>query len=124
MLWFVVVQHSMVWCLFSCSFALGASVGDAGLQGARSLLTLVLSTDCCAVCCAVSWRAVCLLSYSFVLGGPVGDAGLTGRKIIVDTYGGWGAHGGGAFSGKDPTKVKGVAAMLPRLTAGPYYTNL
>lgn len=42
---------------------------------------------------------------SFVLGGPVGDAGLTGRKIIVDTYGGWGAHGGGAFSGKDPTKV-------------------
>jgi hypothetical protein len=42
---------------------------------------------------------------SFILGGPVGDAGLTGRKIIIDTYGGWGAHGGGAFSGKDPTKV-------------------
>ncbi|PAV90286.1 hypothetical protein WR25_25129 isoform A [Diploscapter pachys] len=41
---------------------------------------------------------------SFVIGGPMGDAGLTGRKIIVDTYGGWGAHGGGAFSGKDPTK--------------------
>lgn len=41
----------------------------------------------------------------FVIGGPQGDAGVTGRKIIVDTYGGWGAHGGGAFSGKDPTKV-------------------
>ena len=41
----------------------------------------------------------------FVIGGPQGDAGLTGRKIIVDTYGGWGAHGGGAFSGKDYTKV-------------------
>jgi len=40
-----------------------------------------------------------------VIGGPHGDAGLTGRKIIIDTYGGWGAHGGGAFSGKDPTKV-------------------
>ena len=40
-----------------------------------------------------------------MIGGPQGDAGLTGRKIIVDTYGGWGAHGGGAFSGKDPTKV-------------------
>ena len=41
----------------------------------------------------------------FVIGGPQGDAGLTGRKIIVDTYGGWGAHGGGAFSGKDFSKV-------------------
>jgi S-adenosylmethionine synthetase len=41
----------------------------------------------------------------FVIGGPMGDAGLTGRKIIVDTYGGMGRHGGGAFSGKDPTKV-------------------
>ena len=43
--------------------------------------------------------------FRFVIGGPHGDAGLTGRKIIIDTYGGWGAHGGGAFSGKDPTKV-------------------
>lgn len=41
----------------------------------------------------------------FVIGGPQGDAGVTGRKIIIDTYGGWGAHGGGAFSGKDPSKV-------------------
>merc|ERR1711967_124535 len=43
-------------------------------------------------------------SGKFIIGGPQGDAGLTGRKIIIDTYGGWGAHGGGAFSGKDPTK--------------------
>ena len=48
---------------------------------------------------------------SFVIGGPMGDAGLTGRKIIVDTYGGWGAHGGGAFSGKDPTKVCDVSFL-------------
>ena len=44
-------------------------------------------------------------SGAFVIGGPTGDAGLTGRKIIADTYGGWGGHGGGAFSGKDGTKV-------------------
>lgn len=46
----------------------------------------------------------------FTIGGPHGDAGLTGRKIIIDTYGGWGAHGGGAFSGKDSTKVRYVCA--------------
>lgn len=54
---------------------------------------------------------------SFVVGGPMGDAGLTGRKIIVDTYGGWGAHGGGAFSGKDPTKVDRSAAYAARWVA-------
>merc|ERR1712182_134126 len=48
-------------------------------------------------------------SGKFIIGGPQGDAGLTGRKIIIDTYGGWGAHGGGAFSGKDTTKVAGFA---------------
>jgi len=53
----------------------------------------------------------------FVIGGPHGDAGLTGRKIIVDTYGGWGAHGGGAFSGKDPTKVDRSAAYAARWAA-------
>lgn len=53
----------------------------------------------------------------FVIGGPHGDAGLTGRKIIVDTYGGWGAHGGGAFSGKDPTKVDRSAAYAARWVA-------
>lgn len=50
----------------------------------------------------------------FEIGGPHGDTGLTGRKIIVDTYGGWGAHGGGAFSGKDPTKVDRSAAYACR----------
>jgi S-adenosylmethionine synthetase len=53
----------------------------------------------------------------FVIGGPQGDAGTTGRKIIVDTYGGWGAHGGGAFSGKDPTKVDRSAAYAARWVA-------
>ena len=54
---------------------------------------------------------------SFVIGGPDGDAGLTGRKIIVDTYGGWAPHGGGAFSGKDPTKVDRSAAYAARYLA-------
>ena len=50
----------------------------------------------------------------FVTGGPQGDCGLTGRKIIVDTYGGWGGHGGGAFSGKDSTKVDRSASYMAR----------
>ena len=53
----------------------------------------------------------------FVIGGPMGDSGLTGRKIIVDTYGGWSRHGGGAFSGKDPTKVDRTAAYAARYLA-------
>ena len=53
----------------------------------------------------------------FVIGGPQGDAGLTGRKIIVDTYGGYSRHGGGAFSGKDPTKVDRSAAYMARYIA-------
>ena len=53
----------------------------------------------------------------FVIGGPHGDAGLTGRKIIVDTYGGYARHGGGAFSGKDPTKVDRSAAYAARYVA-------
>jgi S-adenosylmethionine synthetase len=53
----------------------------------------------------------------FVKGGPAADSGLTGRKIIVDTYGGWGRHGGGAFSGKDPTKVDRSAAYMARYIA-------
>jgi S-adenosylmethionine synthetase len=53
----------------------------------------------------------------FVIGGPMGDSGLTGRKIIVDTYGGMGRHGGGAFSGKDPTKVDRSAAYMARYIA-------
>ena len=54
---------------------------------------------------------------SFVIGGPLGDAGLTGRKIIVDTYGGMARHGGGAFSGKDPSKVDRSAAYAARYVA-------
>jgi S-adenosylmethionine synthetase len=53
----------------------------------------------------------------FVIGGPVGDCGLTGRKIIVDTYGGMARHGGGAFSGKDPSKVDRSAAYMARYVA-------
>ena len=53
----------------------------------------------------------------FVIGGPDGDTGLTGRKIIVDTYGGYSPHGGGAFSGKDPTKVDRSAAYMMRYIA-------
>jgi S-adenosylmethionine synthetase len=53
----------------------------------------------------------------FVIGGPAGDSGLTGRKIIVDTYGGYAPHGGGAFSGKDPTKVDRSAAYMARYAA-------
>ena len=52
-----------------------------------------------------------------MVGGPEGDSGLTGRKIIVDTYGGWGRHGGGAFSGKDPSKVDRSAAYMCRWVA-------
>jgi len=66
-------------------------------------------------------RSTCNLhinpSRKFIIGGPQGDAGLTGRKIIIDTYGGWGAHGGGAFSGKDPTKVDRSAAYACRWMA-------
>merc|ERR1712113_1279128 len=56
-------------------------------------------------------------SGKFIIGGPQGDAGLTGRKMGIDTYGGWGAHGGGAFSGKDPTKVDRSAAYICRQMA-------
>jgi S-adenosylmethionine synthetase len=62
-------------------------------------------------------------SGSFTIGGPTGDAGLTGRKIIVDTYGGWGGHGGGAFSGKDPTKVDRSAAYAARWVAKSLVAN-
>ena len=56
-------------------------------------------------------------SGKFIIGSPQGDAGLTGQKIIINTYGGWGAHGGGAFCGKDPTKVDRSAAYICRQMA-------
>jgi S-adenosylmethionine synthetase len=59
----------------------------------------------------------------FIIGGPTGDSGLTGRKIIVDTYGGWGGHGGGAFSGKDPSKVDRSAAYAVRWVAKSLVSN-
>ena len=59
----------------------------------------------------------------FVIGGPLGDSGLTGRKIIVDTYGGYARHGGGAFSGKDPTKVDRSASYMARFLAKNIVTN-
>jgi S-adenosylmethionine synthetase len=62
-------------------------------------------------------------SGAFVVGGPAADAGLTGRKIIVDTYGGWAPHGGGAFSGKDPTKVDRSAAYYARYVAKSLVAN-
>ena len=62
-------------------------------------------------------------SKSFIIGGPCGDAGLTGRKIIVDTYGGWGGHGGGAFSGKDSTKVDRSATYAARWVAKSLVAN-
>lgn len=65
----------------------------------------------------VNTRYVLNPSNLFIIGGPHGDAGLTGRKIIVDTYGGWGGHGGGCFSGKDPTKVDRSAAYSARWIA-------
>jgi S-adenosylmethionine synthetase len=65
----------------------------------------------------VNTRYVLNPSNIFIIGGPAGDAGLTGRKIIADTYGGWGGHGGGAFSGKDPTKVDRSAAYAARWIA-------
>eukprot|EP00335_Anophryoides_haemophila_P000337 CAMPEP_0204821682 /NCGR_PEP_ID=MMETSP1018-20131115/55548_1 /ASSEMBLY_ACC=CAM_ASM_000518 /TAXON_ID=46462 /ORGANISM="Anophryoides haemophila, Strain AH6" /LENGTH=65 /DNA_ID=CAMNT_0051941865 /DNA_START=716 /DNA_END=913 /DNA_ORIENTATION=+ len=62
-------------------------------------------------------------SGKFITGGPCGDAGLTGRKIIVDTYGGWGGHGGGAFSGKDSSKVDRSAAYAARWIAKSLVAN-
>jgi S-adenosylmethionine synthetase len=62
-------------------------------------------------------------SGKFIIGGPEADTGLTGRKIIVDTYGGWGAHGGGAFSGKDPSKVDRSAAYAARWIAKSLVAN-
>lgn len=64
-----------------------------------------------------STRIIINPSGSFIVGGPTADSGLTGRKIIVDTYGGWASHGGGAFSGKDPTKVDRSANYYARYVA-------
>jgi S-adenosylmethionine synthetase len=82
-------------------------------------LTKEVITPVCGKTGLMDDKTILLLNPSgrFVIGGPHGDAGLTGRKIIIDTYGGWGAHGGGAFSGKDPTKVDRSAAYAARWIA-------
>jgi S-adenosylmethionine synthetase len=81
---------------------------EINLKNGKTALTL-FNQDTCHLHINPSGR--------FIIGGPQGDAGVTGRKIIIDTYGGWGAHGGGAFSGKDPTKVDRSAAYICRQMA-------
>ncbi len=83
------------------------------------VITPVLDADYAEMYDAEALRESLLINPTgkFVIGGPVGDAGLTGRKIIVDTYGGAARHGGGAFSGKDPSKVDRSAAYAARYVA-------
>jgi S-adenosylmethionine synthetase len=85
----------------------------------RDVITPVLDADHADLYDAEKLRETLLINPTgkFVIGGPVGDAGLTGRKIIVDTYGGAARHGGGAFSGKDPSKVDRSAAYAARYVA-------
>jgi len=85
-----------------------ATLESIKLKSGLSALSIYSRTDC---------NLHINPSGKFIIGGPQGDAGLTGRKIIIDTYGGWGAHGGGAFSGKDPTKVDRSAAYACRWMA-------
>jgi len=85
-----------------------ATLGDITLKSGESALS-IFNEETCHLHINPSGK--------FIIGGPQGDAGLTGRKIIIDTYGGWGAHGGGAFSGKDPTKVDRSAAYITRQMA-------
>merc|ERR1712178_658208 len=87
---------------------MGATLQEITLKNGKPALTL-FSDDGTHLYINPSGR--------FIIGGPQGDAGLTGRKIIMGTYGGWGAHGGGAFSGKDPTKVDRSAASICRQMA-------
>jgi S-adenosylmethionine synthetase len=81
------------------------------------VVDVVLRGEHCPVPALPGLRVLLNPTGRFVTGGPQGDCGLTGRKIIVDTYGGMGRHGGGAFSGKDPTKVDRSAAYMARLLA-------
>lgn len=97
---------------------------DVTLEEIRSTLTeKVIKKVVPAELLTDATKLVINPSGSFVEGGPSADAGLTGRKIIVDTYGGWAPHGGGAFSGKDPTKVDRSAAYYARYVAKSIVAN-
>ena len=87
----------------------------AGLMMTRALKRLHLPDVTAYLIAGVLIGTYCI--GRFVIGGPAGDSGLTGRKIIVDTYGGYSRHGGGAFSGKDPTKVDRSACYAARYIA-------
>jgi len=91
--------------------------GTMSEKAKKELVAKIIKPVICQVAPEM-WRDdICFLinpTGRFVIGGPCGDTGLTGRKIIVDTYGGWGSHGGGAFSGKDPSKVDRSASYMAR----------
>lgn len=89
----------------------------------RNTLTEEVIKKVCPAEMLANTKIVINPSGSFVEGGPAADAGLTGRKIIVDTYGGWAPHGGGAFSGKDPSKVDRSAAYYGRFVAKSLVAN-
>ena len=91
------------------------------LVGSVGLMTFSIASSSTVAVPKDMWDASTALHVNptgrFVVGGPMGDTGLTGRKIIVDTYGGWSRHGGGAFSGKDATKVDRSASYMARWIA-------
>ena len=98
---------------------------DAGIDNETIKNTLIekVIKEVCPADMLTDTKFVINPSGSFVVGGPAADAGLTGRKIIVDTYGGWAPHGGGAFSGKDPSKVDRSAAYYGRYVAKSLVAN-
>ena len=91
---------------------------DVSLPDLReAVMELIIKHPCRLNCCTKDTQFHINPTGNFVIGGPVGDCGLTGRKIIVDSYGGMARHGGGAFSGKDPSKVDRSAAYAGRYVA-------
>ena len=90
---------------------------ELGIEDVRGIAGSVMETSAKRYGLNCDFRKLCNPTGRFVIGGSFGDAGVTGRKIICDTYGGGGRHGGGAFSGKDPTKVDRSAAYMARYLA-------
>jgi S-adenosylmethionine synthetase len=103
--------------LISTQHSSDAPLAELRREVERHVVRPVFAEEGCASLLDSRTRVLINPAGRFVVGGPVGDAGLTGRKIIVDTYGGWGAHGGGAFSGKDPSKVDRSGAYAARQAA-------